>query len=57
MAIIDEQRTKNRLDHQAVVGRLNRLQRMIRTRVPLWRAKREKQEVIARNTRRRLDEG
>ena len=57
MTIVDEQRNKNRLDYQAVAGRLHRFQRMIRARVPLWRAKRETKETMASNSRRRIDEG
>ena len=57
VTIIDEQRAENRLDYQAVAGRLHRLQRMIREKVPRWEATRETQETMARTTKRRIDGG
>ena len=54
---IDEQRTKNRLDYEAVAGRLHRFQRMIRARVLRWKVTRETQEAMTRTTKRRIDGG
>ena len=57
VTIVDEQRTKNKLDYETVMGRLHRFQRMIRARVPRWKATREIQESMARTTKRRIDGG
>ena len=57
VTIIDEQRAENRLDYQAVAGRLHRLQKMIREKVPRWKDTWETQETMARTTKRRIDGG